>query len=443
MPYGLPNETPAITKKMESCVAGLVKQGKSKSSAIAICKSSIMKSKASEMMITQVYEFAQPGDSKTSEIQIMQTGEWKHPTYGKMRINESILDQMIQHFREGLRKGIYITEGHPQGDEELPAVGWVKDLVKKGSDNLWAVIEWTDKGMELLKSKAYKFFSPEFYFKYEDPETREKFDNVLTGGALTNKPYFKSLEAVVLSERFLTSKNTNMDLEKILAKDAKDITMAERDFLLEMKEDLDDETIKKYKLDEGETEEEKVTREAKEKEEADAKAKADEEAKKKAEDEAKAKDEENKTEDDAEKQFSEKFKAVEEQNKELEKKVNEMKMAERKREMTDKVSKYVFSEANKGGQILLKEKDKVIAFAETLDDEQAKKFFEILGKMPKANMFGEIGSGFKKEAKPAPKGFDEKSVELDEEAKRLMSENDKLSYTDAAVMAEQNLKEAE
>lgn len=387
-------------------------------------------------MITQFYEFGEPGDNKTSEIQILQSGEWNHPSYGKMKISEETMNEMIRHFQNKLRKGVYITEGHPQADEELPAVGWVKDLVKKGSDTLWAVIEWTDKGMELLKSKSYKFFSPEFYFKYEDPETREKYDNVLTGGALTNRPYFKSLEAVVLSEHNLITKKKDMEIEKILAKEPGEITVAERDFLLKMKDDLDKETIKKYKLDEGEETKEEEKKEGEEE-------KKEEETEEKKEEESKGGDEEEK-EEEAEKQFSEKMKAVEAKNTELEKEVQKMQAAEKSRMIEGEIGKFTFSEVNKGGHFLPKGKDAVQKFCETLDADQIKAFFEIVKEMPKVNMFGELGSGtFKAEAKTAPKDMDQKSFDIDVEAKRLMSENDKLSYTDAVVAAEKTLKEAE
>jgi hypothetical protein len=43
MPYNIPNETPDETGRMERCVADLVAKGKDKSTAVAICKSSIMK----------------------------------------------------------------------------------------------------------------------------------------------------------------------------------------------------------------------------------------------------------------------------------------------------------------------------------------------------------------------------------------------------------------
>ena len=49
MPYNLPKEiggdSSENTSKMESCVKELVKKGKAKNSAIAICKSSLIKAR--------------------------------------------------------------------------------------------------------------------------------------------------------------------------------------------------------------------------------------------------------------------------------------------------------------------------------------------------------------------------------------------------------------
>lgn len=46
MPYGIPNETPAITAKMERCVRGRMKEKMPKKKAIKICKASIMKARS-------------------------------------------------------------------------------------------------------------------------------------------------------------------------------------------------------------------------------------------------------------------------------------------------------------------------------------------------------------------------------------------------------------
>jgi hypothetical protein len=45
MPYGIKDESPNQTKWMEKCVMKIMKSGKDKSSAIAICKSQLEKSK--------------------------------------------------------------------------------------------------------------------------------------------------------------------------------------------------------------------------------------------------------------------------------------------------------------------------------------------------------------------------------------------------------------
>lgn len=55
MPYGIPNETPTQTEKMERCVADVMKKQPklSKSSAIAICKTSLgyVKDKAKTIFV--------------------------------------------------------------------------------------------------------------------------------------------------------------------------------------------------------------------------------------------------------------------------------------------------------------------------------------------------------------------------------------------------------
>lgn len=433
-------------------------------------------------MITQVLAFdeaafsmekSEGSASMVSEIEVMRTGEWDHPSYGKMVITHETMDQMIANFNARLRKGVYFTEGHPVEDEELPAVGWVVELRKLG-DSLKAVVEWTEIGANLLRTKAYKFFSPEFYFTYEDPETREKFENVLTGGALTNRPYFKSLEAVVLSERILSRKQKTMfKLDEVLAKDPSAISAEERAFLVSMKEDLDKSTVEKFKLDETqETDEEKAAREAKEKEEADAKAaeeakKTEEEAAaaKKAEEEAAAaKAAEEAAAAEAAKggetpeqklEASEaKVKATETELEKTKRELSELKAEKRKKEFSEKISAFKFSEETKKGLILPKSIDKVQAFAESLNEEQAGKFFEILGELPQKGIFKEIGAtgdgegagvnGVDMSKKPA--NVDEMSFAIAETAKQIAASEKKAdgsaySLQEATIEADKRLSQ--
>lgn len=63
-----------------------------------------------------------------------------------------------------------------------PASGWVKALDLR-ADGIWGRVEWTDKALNMIKAREYRYISPGFYF---DQETREilAFKSV----ALVNQP---------------------------------------------------------------------------------------------------------------------------------------------------------------------------------------------------------------------------------------------------------------
>jgi hypothetical protein len=119
----------------------------------------------------------------------MKTGAWDHPWYGPFDITEVHFDDFIRNFTNKVR-GVELAldvEHFP----ELGAVGWFKDVFKKPADEnngptLWATVEWTEEGAGLVKSKKFRYFSPEFDFEFTDPETKAKYSNVLYGGGLTN-----------------------------------------------------------------------------------------------------------------------------------------------------------------------------------------------------------------------------------------------------------------
>lgn len=185
------------------------------------------------------------GDLPT-EIQVIPCGEWNHPFYGPMKIAPSDIKEMKNNFDSGVRLDLPITAGHDNGMSggELPAVAWYKEVHDRGKDGLWATVEWNEKGEAHLKGKEYKYFSSEFFDTYANPTDGKIYKNVLCGGALTNKPFFKELEPVgTFSETGIMSFtfNASMNLKDILAKDVKTLSEAEKTFLREHKEELNDE----------------------------------------------------------------------------------------------------------------------------------------------------------------------------------------------------------
>jgi Mu-like prophage I protein len=137
------------------------------------------------------------------------------------------------------------------------AGAWMKKLDAQ-PDGLYADdVSYTSIGNKSLNEGIYKLFSPSFYLKdYTDPETGEKYNNVLTGGAFCNKPVLgHSLPPLVYSETanektLLTedknsstvfidiTKNLHMDLHEI-AKTPKDKrTSDQQKFLTEHQDEL-------------------------------------------------------------------------------------------------------------------------------------------------------------------------------------------------------------
>lgn len=365
--------------------------------------------------------FAEGSLAAPEEIHVVPTGTWDHPMYGEMEITSADVAQFVQNFRAKIRKDLPITAGHDtgMGGGELPAIGWFKELIDRGVKGLYAVVEWTQEGKNLLAEGAFKYFSPEFYEEYTDPETQQKYEHVLVGGALTNKPYFKELEPVVaFSEPDIMNQfKEPMDINIIVAKKPEELSDDEKAFLVEHKAELSEEQKTTFASVVGETapvetDEEKAAREAKEaadKAAADAAAAAAE-AERQASEAAKGK----------------KIVMSEGEAKLLREQADKgaKAFAELEKMRAEKAAdKFIFSEANKEGRFLPKQKDSLTAFVHSLSEKQRDQFTTLVNGLPKTQLFGEIGDGGKEPATGVV-------AEVGEAIKKCMSEN-KLAYSDA------------
>jgi len=360
----------------------------------------------------EMAEFKEP----PKDIEILQEGDWDHPSYGMMKITDSDLQDFVENFNAKIRKDLPINIEHNNTDG---AVGWFRKLVIKGN-SLWAKVEWTVKGRQLLKEKVFKYFSPEFYSTYEDPESRKIYKNVLVGGAITNTPYFKGLQAIVFSEIAIKAMET---LKDILAKEFKDLTDEEKAELKKHKEQLSEAEVEKFKL---------VFEEEEQEEEEEKGDQGGEEEKKEEPEDKKDKEEEEEKKEGSEGmiQLSEaKLNLLTANAEEGVKAMAEL----RSQKATTYVESMTFGEKNQNGLILSKSKDKVVSFLLSLSSDQAEKFKEIVGELPKpkSGLFSEIG---KDEAgiEGTPSEKINKLVEAD------MKTNDKRTYRESLdlVLAE-------
>ena len=366
----------------------------------------------------------------TTEIQVIPFGIWKHPQYGKIKVREEEIAEFIKNFDSKIRKDLPITEGHPVGNEEKPAIGWFRELVNKGRDGLWAVVEWTKEGKKLLQEKAYKYFSPEFYSAYEDPETHKVYTNVLVGGALTNRPYFKGNQAVMLSEFIFEE---SMELKDIVTKEATELTNEEKDFLKEHKDELTVEQKETYKdvVEEGEGEGKEGEGKGKGEEK---KKEGEGEGKEEKKEEGEGKEgegEEGEGEGKEKVEGSEKVIQMSERTlKTLERNAQEgvKAMAELRRTSAENyVKEMTFSELNKSGPVLPKSQTKVVEFLLSLSEKQQTAFKEIMAELPKSKMFSELGKESGVEVKA--------SEQLQKLAEAKMEKDEKLELRQAMEMA--------
>lgn len=362
-----------------------------------------------------------PGD--LVKLQIMRTGERDHSMYGKVKVDSKVLNDVVSNFKDNKRGIDLVVDENHEPDHKALAI--FKDVYKKWKDALWATVELTRKGAELLTEGAYKYFSPEIQFKTVDSETSKPISNLLIGGALTNRPFFKGMQPVMAASEDVANQqqdthrysfiftsvgmNKFMDMLNKLAKQPK-INAEEKANLSQLFSELsaDDKTVRltakfedtvaKFSEDDATDADAATVEKTEEEKQAEADA-----AKKAEDDAAAAKTAEDAKTDDAGADTV--TVQASEYNAEKAELVT-LRKANRVAQFSEKVGVYQFNEAAKTGFILPKDKAMVAEFCADLTDAQAAKFFEIIEAMkPVVQKFtDEAGHGSDGAATEADKG---------------------------------------
>lgn len=145
-------------------------------------------------------------ESQGTWIQAMPLGEWDHPLHGKIAITPERVQRFADNVKANVRgQDLDIDYDHKMLTSE--AAGWVKDADAR-ADGLWLFVEWTKKAFTDIKNKAFRYFSPEFVNEWEHPASKQKYHDVLFGGALTNRPFLKGILPINLSD--LTAGGTKL-----------------------------------------------------------------------------------------------------------------------------------------------------------------------------------------------------------------------------------------
>ncbi|WP_266095345.1 phage protease [Aliarcobacter butzleri] len=85
----------------------------------------------------------------------------------------------------------------------------MKELFFK-EDELWAKVEWLESGLELIKTKKYKYISPVFLPNTIEQVTAQNIGWTLHSAALTNRPFMEELGEIKANNKQNQKKEESM-----------------------------------------------------------------------------------------------------------------------------------------------------------------------------------------------------------------------------------------
>lgn len=122
------------------------------------------------------------GEIVSNEIQLLPDGVVCSKK-GEFIADAQARKEIIEQYNAEKNDAVVDYEHQTLKDVEAPASGWIKELIDKGKDGLWAKVEWTPKAQEYISNKEYRYLSPVILVRKSD-----KRAVVLHSAALTNKP---------------------------------------------------------------------------------------------------------------------------------------------------------------------------------------------------------------------------------------------------------------
>jgi phage I-like protein len=112
---------------------------------------------------------------------------------GNFHVDESSYRSMRNQFKNRNIDLVVDYEHQTLENVQAPAGGWIKDLILK-NDGIYAKVEWTNKAIDYLKNKEYRYLSPVVLVTKSDNKAV-----ILHSVALTNTPAIDGMEAIINS----------------------------------------------------------------------------------------------------------------------------------------------------------------------------------------------------------------------------------------------------
>lgn len=140
-------------------------------------------------------------------IQAAPMGEFQHPVYGDVSLNEDRIQTFIRNFESnvyGQELPIFYEHFGMDSAKGMKAAGWVTEMEAR-DDGMWWNVKFTEEAATEIKNGEWKYFSAEWYDEWTDKTksdegTMTTYTDVASGGALTNQPFYKNMVPLNFSE---------------------------------------------------------------------------------------------------------------------------------------------------------------------------------------------------------------------------------------------------
>ena len=146
-----------------------------------------------------------------SEFQLLPLGRINIEGGGPAILDDESMNDIIKDFERRGNDMVIDYEHQTLKDIEAPAAGWIRKLLKRGSEGLWAVVEWTEKARQYLAKREYRYFSPVMLTRLSDHKI-VKLVNV----ALTNSPKINRLKPIVAKMDFEEIDPVQREINKMM-----------------------------------------------------------------------------------------------------------------------------------------------------------------------------------------------------------------------------------
>lgn len=146
-----------------------------------------------------------------AEIQLIPAGKTATDKGGFV-LDDQAAEAVVKTFNEKRNDLVIDYEHQTLSGKEAPAAGWIKRLINKGAEGVWAVVEWTERAKAYLTAKEYRYLSPVLAVGKDDRRVL-----ALLHAGLTNTPAIDGMVPLVLDSRFRAGSEEETTMKKIFA----------------------------------------------------------------------------------------------------------------------------------------------------------------------------------------------------------------------------------